>query len=875
MAGHTLFLTRDEAVFVLHKTSRRQASAPDGGRQYAIRLRFEGSDRVARLTPGKPLGGVTSYIRGNDPAKWRVGVPGFGEVRYEETYPGVDTVFYGGDTGLEYDFVVAPHADASRIRLRFEGVDSLSLTPSGDLSLSTPLGELFQRAPGVYQETRAGRRNVAARYTLLGSGELGFELGAYDAAEPLVIDPVLVFSSLLGDGIGSDIVVDPAGRALIAGGAFSAQFPTVDPIQPYAGSDDAIVTKLDPSGNSLVYSTFIGGASQDGATCMALDPAGNVYIAGYTYSTDFPTVTPIQGSRMGPSDVFVAKISASGSALSYSTYLGGTGSGLEHANSIAVDGSGSAYVTGLTSSTNFPTLNPIQTDPDPLLEDAFVTKLNGTGTQLVYSTYLGGIDDPDEGNGIAVDSSGSAYVVGRASPGFPTTPGAFQESGGFDAFVAKLNPAGNGLVFSTHLGGVNSTVGYAIAIDSSGNSYVTGRTSSLSFPTTPNAALSGTTGAFATKLNPTGSALVYSTLVCGADRGLDIALDPFGNAYVVCWTFGLHLSLVHPLQAFFGSNQQDGLDGFIAKVNTDGSRFLYSTYLRGRDEDAIYGVAVDDSGNAFVTGFTGGDGFLVSGTLLPGISSGAFVSKINDRVPQSSAGIYVPTSGAWFLRNSNSPGPADMTFGFGPAASGLIPLAGDWDGNATVTPGLYDPATGAFFLDNANAPGPADIAFAFGPGGNAGYVPIVGDWNGDGIDTVGLYFPATGAVFLKNAHSPGPADVTFGYGPAGDLGWRPISGDWNADGIDTIGLYDPTARAFFLKNENTNGPADVVFIYGPPGAAPIVGDWNHDSVDTVGVYVPTTGAWFLRDSNSPGPADTTFTYGPPGARALAGDWDSF
>lgn len=245
-------------------------------------------------------------------------------------------------------------------------------------------------------------------------------------------------------------------------------------------------------------------------------------------------------------------------------------------------------------------------------------------------------------------------------------------------------------------------------------------------------------------------------------------------------------------------------------------------------------------------------------TLLGGPAAGA-----------ETPGIYVPASGAYFLRNSNSPGAADLVFTYGPAASTLVPIAGDWDGDGFETIGLYAPSTGAFFLRNSNTPGPADLVFTFGPGG-MGWVPVAGDWDADGIDTIGLYVPSTGNFFLKNTNSNGAADLTFGYGPAGAT---PVIGDWNADGRDTIGIYTPGTGSWFLRNTNTPGVADLVFNYGPPGATPLTGDWNNDGTDTVGIYIPATGAWFLRNSNSPGAADLTFSYGPPNVTPLAGDWN--
>jgi hypothetical protein len=236
---------------------------------------------------------------------------------------------------------------------------------------------------------------------------------------------------------------------------------------------------------------------------------------------------------------------------------------------------------------------------------------------------------------------------------------------------------------------------------------------------------------------------------------------------------------------------------------------------------------------------------------------------------QETVGIYIPATGAFFLKNSNAGGAADVVFTFGPTSSTLTPLVGDWDGDGVETIGLYNPATGAFFMKNSNAGGGADIVFSFGPAG-LGWRPVTGDWNGDGVDTIGLYDPSTGNFFLKNTNAPGAADLTFGFGGGGAT---PLAGDWNGDGVDTVGLYNPGAGTFFLRNTNAPGPADVTFSYGPANSVPLAGDWNNDGVDTPGIYVPATGAWFLRNSNSAGPADIVFTFGPSNVTPITGDWN--
>jgi uncharacterized repeat protein (TIGR01451 family) len=380
------------------------------------------------------------------------------------------------------------------------------------------------------------------------------------------------------------------------------------------------VTKLNASGSALVYSTYLGGSYYDYGQGIAVDASGNAYVTGGTGSTDFPTANPLQAAYGGNGDAFVAKLNAAGSALVYSTYLGGSGG--EDGLGIAVDASGNAYVTGVTESTNFPTANPFQA----LYErggDAFVAKLNAAGSALIYSTYLGGID-PDEGFGIGVDASGNAYVTGyTGSTNFPTANPLQAHGGNGDAFVAKLNPAGSALVYSTYLGGSNDDYGYGIAVDASGNAYVTGRTQSTNFPTANPVQAAyggGQFDAFVAKLNAAGSALVYSTYLGGGDldEGLGIAVDPSGNAYVTGDTWSTNFPTANPLQAANGGIA----DAFVARIGlglradlsitkTDGqataragNAVTYTITVSNAGPSAAFGATVTDNFPASLTGVT-------------------------------------------------------------------------------------------------------------------------------------------------------------------------------------------------------------------------------------------------------------------------------
>ncbi len=684
--GSTLFLTPTAAVFAMQKsesgvqnsessdvraggvnplrTARFQGvdtpRSPEARTGVALHMQIAGGNNEARATATDKLPGITNYFIGNDPTQWRTNIASFGRVEYDEVYPGIDLAYYGNNGQLEYDFIVSPGADPSAIALNFAGADGMEINPQGDLVVHTAAGDVVQQKPFTYQQVGNGRQEVASGYVMVGN-TIRFQVGNYDQSQPLVIDPlVLGYSTILGElAEARKVAVDSTGSAYVTGYASSGGFP----ITPGAFDAtfngpgyDAFVTKLNAAGSGLVYSTFLGGSGTDVALGIAVDISGSAYVTGVTESNDFPiTVGAFDTTNNGGTynqDGFITKLNAGGSALGYSTFFGGSGD--EWSRGIAVDGAGNAYVTGHTSSPNFP-ITPGAFDATlNYVIDAFVTKLNASGSALAYSTYLGGTGFENfyqiyEGDpGIAVDGSGNAYVTGNTNAGdFPTTPGAFDTtidigSGGEDAFVTKLNAAGSALIYSTFLGGSADDDGVGIALDSSGNAYVTGRTKSSNFPTTPGAfdtSYSSGYDTFVTKLNSDGSALIYSTFLGGYydDYVMGIAVDGSGNAYVTGWTNSWNF----PATPGALDTTLNIIDAFVTKLNAAGSALAYSSLMGGSDWDQGSGIAVDSSGNVYMTGWTGSNDF----PTTPGAfdtalnaSYGGFVTKF--RVAPPNCGCF-------------------------------------------------------------------------------------------------------------------------------------------------------------------------------------------------------------------------------------------
>jgi hypothetical protein len=651
--GYNLALTATDAVLMLSSpvsgdrrrrdaehmaTSSAVALAPASvPKSTIVRMTFIGANAAAAVSGLEKLPGTANYFRGRDPKAWHTSIPTYARVAYTDLYPGVDLVYYGNQQQLEYDFIVAPAADPSRIALHFDGVDSLNLATGGDLLLRSAGGEIRQRKPSIYQLVGSSRQVIDGHYVLRGEHQVGFALGPYDKTKALVIDPVLAYSSYLGGqgtDRGEDIAVDAAGSAYIVGETIdSPDFPITNAFQPSsAGNRDIFVVKVSPDGGALVYSTYLGGAGQDFGFSVAIDGAGHAFLTGLTESTNFPVLNAVQHTHGGLIDAFVTKLSVGGDALIYSTYLGG--SDIEIGRGVTVDQTGQAYVTGQTRSIDFPTAHAFQS---ALIgpSDAFVTKLSPDGSALAYSTYLGGHDNSpvDEGMAIAVNTEGNAYVTGvTVAPDFPTV-NAFQPSlDVIDAFVAKFSTDGSSLLYSTYLGGNGVESGNDIAVDAAGRAVVVGNTTSSTFPTVRpvQPSLGGNFDGFVTKFSADGTTLLFSTYLGGSDpdEGHGVALDAAANVYVTGRASSTNFPIVNAIQATPGGST----DVFVTKMTPTGARLLYSTYLGGSGFDERGKIAVDPAGSAYVVGSTFSPDFPVVNAVQP-VRPGdvdAFFAKITD-----------------------------------------------------------------------------------------------------------------------------------------------------------------------------------------------------------------------------------------------------
>jgi hypothetical protein len=916
--GYTVFLTDDAAVLSLQKSAPRTAGGPKADRptaarsSVAVRLEFVGANSNTLIEPSEPLSSVTNYFNGDDPSQWHTGVPNYARVRQRDLYPGIDIVYYGNQRQLEYDFVVAPGADPGVIALNIAGANALEVDSSGNLVVDLPDGQMALKKPFAYQEADGpgdAVREIAVAYVIDDTREVRFAAAEYDHDKTLIIDPV------------------------------------------------------------LVYGTYLGGTGFDSATGLAIDDAGNAYVSGVTGSVDFPTTPGAHQSAFAggtgeilglPTDVFVAKLNAAGSALIYSTYLGGSND--DFGFGLAVDAAGNAFVNGATTSTNFPTTAGAYQTTFGGGADVFVAKLNVSGGVL-YSTYIGG-GCIEVGWSVAIDASGSAYAVGNSQVAdgcaqtYPITAGAFQSTHGTegeDVIVTKLNPAGSALVYSTFLAGVVTggphempdDLATGIAIDASGNAYIVGATFTSDFPTTAGAfrtelsnggtclasfnAGESCSDAFVAKLNSTGTALLYSTLIGGSEgeEANGIAIDADGNAYVTGYAESPNFPTT--AGAYQTTQNGSGTDVFVVKFNPTGSTLLHSTLLGGgtgvsgshNDSETASDIALDGSGNVYVVGRTrssdfpttpdalqptyangssGGfscenghcDGFFTK--LNPDLSALAYSTYLGGSGDDGAGAIRLDAVGNVYISGTTSSSNFPTTFGALQTALPAGGVSGQWDGPAESNLDCGDCHITLSLQRNGTT-----VTGAFGEGGFQG----VQTSESGGIFTYDVTSPITDAPMdcvdpgmsgtmtvntnsntLDASWSGTNSDClfetdTWALEKIGELGSGFLvklnmalpgaTGDYDGDGLGELVVYRPGTGTWYQLNSSAGFTTSSTTAFGLNGDVPVPGDYDGDGVTDHAVYRPAEGTWYVLQSNTD--SVVTRTLGLIGDLPMPSDYD--
>lgn len=841
-----IFITPTEAVVRLLKTSPKK-----GRRELAtLRMQLIGSSDAAQPSGEQSLPGEVNYLVG-ERTRWHTDISRFARVRYENVYRGIDIAYYGtSQNQLEYDFILSPGADPKTIAMRFDGAANVSLSQSGDLLLETNAGLMTQPLPVIYQETSNGRKLIDGGYVIHDDKKVTFNTGPYDASQTLIIDP------------------------------------------------------------QLIYSTYVGASQLDRVNGVAVNSAGEVFVAGTTFSPDFPVRNDIPDQDVVAQRGFITKLRADGTDIIYSTLFGDGETGCPRPvcgteiNGLALTPDGRAVFTGTVENGENNSDLPVSSNAyqksgfcvglcglgEDRSDDAFATSLNQQGNDIVYSTFFGGGSSVNFGNrandlglAVAVDSGNRIYIAGRTNSSNLPTKHAFQpiRRGDEDAFVAVFDPAqtlgNNTLLYASYLGGTDDDEARSIAVDAARNVYIGGSTSSTdlstkapsgqSLPPLQSTFQGGSTDAFIAKIDSeeTGTAsLAYLTYFGGnaTDRINGIAVDSAQRAYVVGATSSA--ASTFPLLNAFDSTQQNG-ESFVAKLNADGTARFYCSFLGGNngngpaDFEEGFGITLDTGGNAYIAGQTTSAQTFPVGEVAP-----AFLANLQGTAFIAKVGPSVSTTVAPKLLVSTT---------FGGVGTRALALALDRKGNlyfGGLSSGQLPTTAGSF-----------DVNFN---GGTAdGFIAkITSTFN----DTIGVFRGSANQFLLRNSNTAGPPNVTIGLGQAGD---QPVSGDWTGDGIDDVGVFRPSTGQFLLRQpvvtvvrpcpgclpEVVTTITTIVVNFGQVGDLAVVGDWNGDGIDTPGVFRLSTAEWFLADgtnaNNSNPGAAFIFTFGQAGDLPISAD----
>jgi hypothetical protein len=851
----TIYFAPDGVTFAL-TVPPDMSAAPALGSRWVVRLEFVGANPESRPVGEERTAAVISYFKGPQ-EEWHAGLATYSRIVYRDLWPGIDLVYYGTADRLKYEFIVQPGADPGQIRLAYHGATGVELTGDGQLQVTTPAGGFADDAPLAYQEMAGQRVPVAMAYALEDIAPdgpeqpsrraYGFALGAYDSAATLVLDPaILVYCGYIGgssNDSGTGIAVDGDGNAYVTGSTESSEytFPAAGgPDLTWNGSSDAFVVKVRADGTGLVWAGYIGSVHPESGSGIAVDDEGNVYITGSLISNlayqPFPAIVGPDLTYNGGSDAFVVKVRADGTALVYAGYIGGGDD--DWGNGIAVDAAGNAYVTGYTLSDQ--ATFPVAVGPDLThnggVQDAFVVKVRADGTGLVYAGYIGG-SGYDEGEDIAVDDAGCAYVTGSTQSTeatFPVTVGpdlTYNGAGYSDAFVAKVRADGTGLVYAGFIGGSRADFGHGIDVDGAGNAYITGATDSseATFPVTvgPDLTFNGDRDVFVAKVWADGTSLAYAGYIGGAaaEEGNDIAVDGSGNAYVTGFTY---LSYGAPFPVSDGPDltyNGGSTDAFVAKVRFDGGGLVYAGYIGGDGWDFGQGIAVDGAGSAYVIGRATSTDATFPVKEGPELRFGggyddAFVAKIAVvSTPTPAFQLYLPL----LTTSTGSASARDMvTF----AATGSMHVA---RGQHTAT-----------LLNNGK------VLVAGGLGGSGGSLPAsaelydaaTGNWTSTGsMSRARWNHSATlmndGKVLV--AGGQGSDERGYQVSLASAELYDPATGTWTDTGSMNVVLTAHEARLLSDGRVLAVGGRTV---------------WGGGNVSSAELYDPTTGIWTVTSSQA-------------------------
>ena len=803
-----------------------------------VQVRFESGSRNPRIEPASPFGAVTNYILGNDPAKWRTGLRMFGLLRYQGVWPGIEVRFRAEQSRAKAEYLVAPGASVDEIRLRFDGDPQIQ--PDGSLVVKGQSGEFREDRPVLFQQSGEEKTPVEGAFRKFPDGAIGFTAGAYDRHRPLTVDPTLLFSGYFGGYSQTTITslaVNSSYSVIAAGWTVGTDFSTARSLFPVeAGGIDGFIAAFSPAGGALLYCTYLGGSGDDRVFGVAVDSANNTYVTGWTQSGNFPTLNPFQSKLKGTRDAFIAKLNASGTALIYSTYLGGTG--VDSGNAIVLDSGNAPIIAGDTTSSALPvTTGAFQVKPGGN-QDAFVAKLNTAGTGLAFLTYFGG-SAAEHATSVKTDAANAVYFVGSTwSTNLPILNAAQPyNAGGQDGFLTKLSADGRSLGFSTYVGGSGGWAGApeqvnSVFVRSNGTAWIGGVTSSRDFPITSITSQStyggGQTDGFFCRYLANG-ALARSSYFGGSldDSVTGVTTDYYGTGYITGYTTSNDLPVLNPVQSANGG----GMDAFVAKLIS--GQLYYSTYLGGGGNDAANAIAIDSLNNIVIGGTTGSGNFPVTGALA---TSGGPVSGFVSKLVASFrlAAVNPPNFylDVWHIAGYNG---ILNTTTFG--ASGDIPVSGDWDGSGAKRLGIF--RKGTWILD-INGNGVIDAPDKTVQFGQAGDLPVVGDWNGTGKLKLGLFRQGT-FILDYSGHlsgtATGEADQIVAFGLPGDV---PVSSDWNQTGTSKIGVF---RNGQWIVDYAGTHTASQIYSFGQAGDIPVIGDWDGSGLQKIGVY--RQGVWIL------------------------------